>query len=244
MNDAKGRIDPRWWGPPIGGVLFALAYPPLDLLPLAIVGLWPFLWFLDRELEGTTASTGWRRAFAGGYLFGLAHFGALLYWIAGLTGFSVMAVPAYVAAVMVMAFNGALTGGACALGRRYGVPLVVSFPLAWTGVEWLRSFGDLGFTWAVAGDAIAGYPLLIQPAEIGGAYLLSLWVVALAAGSWRLVRPRPETSRGLAGAVTLALIVAVPVYGAVRLDGLEDRMEGWPTLRAGAVQPDVPQELK
>lgn len=97
----RGPIAAWWWWPPAAGVLFALAYPPLDLLPLALVGLWPFLAFLDRD-QGLRP----RAAFIGGYLFGLAHFGALLYWIAGLTGFSVMAVPAYVASVLVLAFNG------------------------------------------------------------------------------------------------------------------------------------------
>ena len=58
-----------WWWPPAGGVLFALAYPPLDLLPLAILGLWPLFAFLDREAELRP-----RTGFVGGYLFGLAHF--------------------------------------------------------------------------------------------------------------------------------------------------------------------------
>ena len=52
-----------WWWPPAGGVLFALAYPPLDLLPLAILGLWPLFAFLDREAADRP-----RTAFVGGYL--------------------------------------------------------------------------------------------------------------------------------------------------------------------------------
>ncbi|MBW3661198.1 MAG: apolipoprotein N-acyltransferase [Gemmatimonadetes bacterium] len=243
MTAERPAVDPRWWGPPIGGVAFALAYPPVDLLPLALVGLWPFLWFLDKELENAPSGS-WRGAFAGGYLFGLAQYGALLYWIAGLTGFSVMAVPAYVASVMVMAFNGALTAGGCALGRRFGIPVAVSFPLAWTGVEWLRSFGDLGFTWAVAGDVLANYPLLIQPAELGGVYLLSLWVVALSTAAWRLVRPRSDTPRTATAAMVVVVAAAVPAYGALRLDRLERQLEGWPTLRAAAIQPNVPQDMK
>lgn len=242
MNGKRAPVDPRWWAPPAGGFVFALAYPPLSLLPLAILGLWPLLWFLDRELEDPRS--GWRRSFTGGYLFGLAHYGALLYWIAGLTGFSAMAVPAYVASVMVMALNGALTAGAVALGRWYGVPVAVSFPLAWTGVEWLRSFGDLGFTWAVAGDALADFPLLIQGAELGGVYLLSLWLVALSTVSWRLVRPTAGSSRLTTGVVAALLVVVAPIYGALRLNDLEAAMAEWPSLRAAAIQPNVPQELK
>ena len=237
--EVRGAIGTWWWWPPAAGALFALAYPPLNLLPLAIVGLWPFLAFLDRE-EGARPRAG----FVGGYLFGLAHFGALLYWIAGLTGFSVMAVPAYVASVLVMGLNGALTGLAVALCRRRGVSAVISFPLAWTAVEWLRSFGDLGFTWAVAGDALASYPLLIQTAELGGVWLLTLWVTGLSATLYRLARPLPSTRRARVAALAVVLAAAVPVYGALRLADLEEDLGGWPTLRAAAVQPNVPQEVK
>ena len=236
---ARGPIAAWWWWPPAGGVLFALAYPPLDLIPLAIVGLWPFLAFLDRE-EGLRL----RASFVGGYLFGLAHFGALLYWIAGLTGFSVMAVPAYVASVLVLALNGGLTGLAVALCRRRGVSAAISFPLAWTAVEWLRSFGDLGFTWAVAGDTLAFYPLLIQTAELGGVWLLTLWVTSLSATLYRLARPLPSTHRPRVVVLAGVLAVSVAAYGTLRLAELDEEMESWPTLRAAAIQPNVPQEVK
>ncbi len=236
---ARGPIASWWWWPPAGGILFALSYPPLDLLPLAILGLWPFLAFLDRE-EGLRP----RAAFVGGYLFGLAHFGALLYWIAGLTGFSVMAVPAYVASVLVLALNGALTGLAVALCRRRGVSAAISFPLAWTAVEWLRSYGDLGFTWAVAGDTLASFPILIQTAELGGVWLLTLWVTGLSATLYRLARPLPSTSRARVAVLAAILAAAVPVYGALRLAQLEDEYSAWPTLRAAAIQPNIPQEVK
>ncbi|HYO46734.1 MAG TPA: apolipoprotein N-acyltransferase [Gemmatimonadota bacterium] len=241
ITDARvrGPIAAWWWWPPAAGLLFTLAFPPLDLLPLALVGLWPFLAFLDRE-EGLRP----RAAFVGGYLFGLAHFGALLYWIAGLSGFSVMAVPAYVASVLILAFNGGLTGVAVALGRRRGVSATVSFPLAWTAVEWLRSFGDLGVTWAVAGDTLASYPLLIQTAEMGGVWLLTLWVTGLSATLYRLARPLPATRRLHVALLAVVLAAVVPAYGALRLADLEARLARWPTLRVAAVQPNVPQEVK
>ena len=155
-----------------------------------------------------------------------------------------MAVPAYVASVLVLAFNGGLTGIAVSLVRRRGVPSVVSFPLAWTAVEWLRSFGDLGFTWAVAGDVLASYPLLVQTAELGGVWLLTLWVTGLSAALYRLARPLPATRRPQVALLTALLAAVVPAYGALRLDDLDARLSAWPTLRVAAVQPNVPQEVK
>ncbi|MFN2382880.1 MAG: apolipoprotein N-acyltransferase [Gemmatimonadota bacterium] len=228
-----------WWGLPVAGLAFALAFPPLNLLPLALVGLWPLLAFLDRS-----AAERPRRAFAGGYVFSLAFCGVTYSWIAGLSGFSVMAVPAYVASVLILALHGGLTGLAVSWTRSRGVPVAVSFPLAWTGMEWLRSFGDLGSTWSLAGDALAGYPLLIQPAELGGAYLLSLWLTALSAALYRLARPRPGTRRGMVAVVAVALALVVPLYGAVRIRQLERAAPGWPTFRAAAIQPNVPQDQK
>lgn len=248
---ARPSVATHWWGPPAAGLAFALAYPPLDLLPLALVAAWPFLTFLDRPAR-TGGARPLTRDFAGGYLFGLAHYGALLYWIAGLTGFSEMAVPAYVASVMVMALNGGLTALAVGFARRRGVSVALAFPLAWTAVEWLRSFGDLGFTWGLAADTLASYPLLIQPAELGGAYLLSLWLLALSTALWRLWRPGPlrrpaveaPRDRFFRAATVVVLAGIVPLYGAVRLDRLEREMASWPTLRAVAIQPNVPQDRK
>ncbi len=235
----RSPVAARWWCPPVSGLLLALAFPPLDLLPLALVAPWPLLAFLETEDARRP-----RRAFTGGFLFGLAFFGAILYWIAGLSGFSAMAVPAYVAAVLVMALNGSLTTLAVAVARQREVSVVVAFPLAWTAVEWLRSFGDLGFTWAIAADAVAGYPLLIQPAELGGAYLVSLWLMGLSAALYRLVRPTPSTRPVRVAVVAAVLAVAAPAYGALRLGQLERDAGDWPTLRAAAIQPNVPQDRK
>ena len=232
---AGAPIAARWWWPPAAGLAFALAYPPLNLLPLAILAPWPLLAFLEGN-DGASP----RRAFLGGYLFGLAHFGALLTWIAGLTGFSVMAVPAYIATVLVMAFNGGLTALAVGFARGRRVPVVLSLPLAWTAIEWLRSFGDLGFTWGLAADTLAAYPLLIQPAELGGAYLLSLWLLSVSAVLWGLLRAR----RPAIAALAIVLAAAVPLYGFVRLEHLERASAEWPRLDAAAIQPNIPQDRK
>jgi apolipoprotein N-acyltransferase len=220
-------------------LLLALAYPPLNLLPLALLAPWPLLAFLETP-DGIRPG----RAFLGGYLFGLGHFGLLLYWIAGLSGFSAMAVPAYLASVLVLAANGGLTALLVAAGRMRGVPVVIAFPLAWTAIEWLRGFGDLGFTWGVVGDVLASYPLLIQPAELGGAYLLSLWVMGLSSAMYRLLRPRRRTRPGRVAVATLVLTAVIPLYGWVRLADLERSGVGWPRLRVAAVQPNVPQDVK
>ncbi|MGH7549628.1 MAG: apolipoprotein N-acyltransferase [Gemmatimonadota bacterium] len=239
MSRLRPAVASHWWWPPAGGFLLAIAYPPLDLLPLALIAPWPLLAFLETD-EGMRPG----RAFLGGYLFGLAHFGAVLYWIAGLSGFSAMAVPAYLASVLILAANAGLTGLMVALGRRRGISVALSFPLAWTAVEWLRSFGDLGFTWALVGDVLAAYPLLIQPAELGGAYLLSLWLMALSAGMYRLLRPTPRSRRTVTAGAVVLLAAAVPVYGVVRLSQLELAAEEWPRLRVAAIQPNVPQDVK
>lgn len=246
MSPARPRpgIEDHWWWPPLGGLALALAYPPLDLLPLLLVGPWGLLVFLDREVEETDGGH-WRRAFLGGWLFGMVHYGILLYWIAGLTGFSVMAIPAYlVTAIGMAATNDGVAALGAAVGRRYGIPIVVGLPATWVGIEWLRSFGDIGFPWAVAGDALTAYPLLVQPAELGGGYLLSLWIVGLSAALYRLARPRPGTPRVAVALVAVTLAVAVPVYSTVRIRQLDRAAADWPVLRAAAVQPNVPQDLK
>lgn len=241
---SRGPVRAGWWAAPLGGLAFALAYPPLDLVPFVLLGPWGLFAFFDREIEPEAGARG-GRAYLGGFLFGCARYGVLLYWIAGLTGFSIMAVPGYLfVAIGMAATSDGPAAYLAALGRRRGVPVALGLPLAWTGVEWLRSFGDLGFTWAVAGSALAGTPLLVQPAELGGVFLLSLWVMGLSAAAWRALRPLPGTRRAVPAALAVALAAALPAYGVLRTAQLERASADWPRFRAAAVQPNVPQDRK
>ena len=107
--------------PVLSGVLLALSFPPAPLAPLVFLALVPLLLFIaDRSPD----DRGRWRATRGGALTGLVYFGIQLYWMAvALLRYSLLAIPAYLGAVLVL---GHLREGLLALlrDRRVEVPAV------------------------------------------------------------------------------------------------------------------------
>jgi apolipoprotein N-acyltransferase len=175
--------------------------------------VWPLVWLAPIPLLWLVRTSRPGRAALCGFVFGLAYFGALLYWILlfGELGWAALVLTS---GVFLAAF-GAL---APAVWRR-GHPILGTFGLAalWTIVEWIRSMIPVGgFTWGQLGvtqvDA-PGLPL----ASIGGvwglsfAVLLSSGLLLLALERWGSGR-RIATAWLLVGATGVALVpAAIPL---------------------------------
>ena len=126
---------------------------------------------------------------------------------------------------------------------RFGTAALWLAPFFWTGSEYLRSWVGGGFPWVLLGYSQATVVPIAQVASLGGIYLLSA-VVALVsvAAAWPVVDRRP--SRWFASGGAIAAVLALGVWGAMRVaDGalLEDDAA---TLRVGLAQGNIAQEDK
>lgn len=124
------------------GAALSFAFPPLGWWPLAFVALVPFLWLL--------ADAGPGRGFLLGLVFGIAAYGATMYWI---WRFGVLA---WVALTLLMSLSAALFGLLAGAVRRPGHPVLTAAGWAalWTVIDWLRGLWPLGgFTWGSLGSA-------------------------------------------------------------------------------------------
>ncbi|MDP9328238.1 MAG: apolipoprotein N-acyltransferase [Actinomycetota bacterium] len=146
----------------------SLAFPPAGIWPIAFVAMMPFLWVL----RGATPQ---RRALLG-FGFGLAFFGATLYWILlfGELAWSALIV---MSASFTAAF--ALLSSAVVRPRR---PVMSAFGLAalWTVMESLRDlipFG--GFSWGTLGVTQVDNRVLLRLASITGVWGVSFVLVAV-----------------------------------------------------------------
>jgi apolipoprotein N-acyltransferase len=119
-----------------------------------------------------------------------------------------------------------------ALDRHTRLPLVVSVPVVWVGLEFLRSHLATGFGWYLLAHAQHDLLPVIQIADLGGAYAVSALVAAVnallfehlyiyrwfrlgvAAGSVAPLRPRGLV---LQTAAILLLVCGTLAYGAWRL---------------------------
>jgi apolipoprotein N-acyltransferase len=220
----------------LSGLLFALAFPPVEwvlLLPLALV---PWLVALVSE-----ESAG--RAFWSGAAFGLAYWCASIPWIfyvvthyGGQSG--VMGVVCLVILALILAeWPAVVAWGAVAAAPKGSGWRMAAFPLLWMAAEHARTVAYKGFPWNLAAHALYRHPVWLQTASVWGVFGVGALVVALscllaAALGRRRVRP-------LLAAMLLVLVVGG--FGAARLaaPGL-DR----PELSVALLQPNLTEEMR
>lgn len=228
--------------PALSGILLAISFPPFELLVPPFVALVPFLLFVEDRAPGREGR--WSAA-RGGFVLGGVYFGLLLYWLViALIHYSLLAIPAYVLTVLVLAgFTGSFGAALHYVRERVPVvPLAVAAALLWTGIEWVQgNLGDLSFPWLGLGSALAAFPRVAGAADLVGARGLTVWLafinglVATAILAYRAGRPVSRL------AAALAVTVALPIgYGFWRAATLEVR----PAARVAVVQPNIPEDLK
>jgi apolipoprotein N-acyltransferase len=65
------------------------------------------------------------------------------------------------------------------LDRRTRLPLVLTVPLVWTGLEYVRAHALTGFAWYFLGHTQHDFLLMIQVADLAGAYAVTFLVAAV-----------------------------------------------------------------
>jgi apolipoprotein N-acyltransferase len=230
------------------GALAVAALPPVYALPLLLPAFMGAFWLLESAASGRQAAlTGWA--------FGTGHFAAGLYWvgIAFLVDverfgwampFAVSGLAAGLALFPALAFW--LSHRAARRFRLAGVSLVLAFAAAWLVGEGLRAWLFTGFPWNLIGSVWAFSAAALQPAAVGGVWLLSLVTVAAAAAPAVLADPARRRPAALAA---VALLVALPLagwgLGALRLAAAPPLgSDAVAEVRLRLVQPSIPQTLK
>ncbi len=257
MNAAKGRDLVLLI---IGGAVLALAFAPASLFPLAFVGLVPLFVVMGREKPG-----GFWRTFRPGFIFGLAFFLPLLYWLVFLSSNEVdnpvLMVGPLLLLISLQAFYwGLFSAGAGFITQRTSLPRVVVYPLVWTACEYLRSIFVLGFTWGNLGYAAVAIPEAIQFASVTGLFGVTLWIalvnVMVAEGLALGLRLRDQSLKRLyVLEAALALVILIPVaHGALVLRmagpvGPVDRKASSAepvgrTIRVAVIQPNIEGKRK
>lgn len=151
----------------LSGIVISLSFPPLRLGFMAYWGLIPFFIILQ--------DTNYKEAIRWGYITGLFLNIGTLYWISWVT------IPGSVAAILYLPVFLVLyaifhTFLRLRLGQKY---LFLCIPFLWTGIEYLRSLGVLGFPWTSLAYTQTYYLSLIQYASYTSLYGISFWVVTI-----------------------------------------------------------------
>lgn len=220
----------------LSGLLFALAFPPVEwvvLLPLALVP-----WLIALVSEESPA-----RALWSGVLFGLAYWCASISWIfyvvthyggqSGLTG----VVCLIILALILAEWSAIAAWGAVALAPAGSGWRMAAFPLLWVATEHVRTIAYKGFPWNLAAHALYRHPVWLQSASVWGVFGVSGLAITLSCLlAWSLARRR---LRALVAATLL--VIAAGAWGAARLTA---RRPPRSELAVALLQPNLTEESR
>ena len=228
------------------GALSALAMAPFNAWPVLLVTFPVVVWLIDGA--GAGRLRGIPAAAMAGWWFGLGYFVPGLYWIgyaflvdaptfAWLMPFAVLGLPAYLA--LFTAFGFAL---ARLLWTR-DASRVIALALSLTIGEWLRGHVLTGFPWNALGYALSEPLALAQTASLIGLWGMTFLSVAIFASPAVLI---DGSSRGrkpwIAPAIALALLVAMGIFGGVRLS--QHPTSSVARVKLRIMQPNLQQDVK
>ncbi len=235
----------------LSGLLLTGAFPKIGLDWLA--------WFALVPLLVSIVNLSVREGFRAGFIFGLVHYLSLLYWVVPVMrtyGY----LPLYLSVTILFLFAAVLAlfpaifcMALAAVGRTPGRYLI-TMPLLWVALEYIRTFAFTGFPWALLGHSQYLRLHLIQIADLFGAYGVSFLIAlsntavfcAIAFITPKVWRGRPVSKPLLYGALALfaAGFLLTWIYGAWRIKTTDRLMAASPTARVAVIQGNIDQAAK
>ncbi|MDZ7795743.1 MAG: apolipoprotein N-acyltransferase [Candidatus Marinimicrobia bacterium] len=205
-------------------VLAELAFAPFNQFYTAFFALVPLLYILDRCKNG----------FLTGFIWGFFYSLFSIHWLAFNTGtYWWVATFSMLLASVFLALNYAVIGFFFTwIRKRDSSFAFFLFPFIWVAVEFLRSFGTLGFPWLALGHSQAYNTLYVQTADIGGVYTVSFLLLLTNLFLYLLLR-----SYSRQRLTALLLIIMIPyLYGTVAIN---TDMQSGEKLNFRIIQPNI-----
>ncbi len=223
----RGLRQPARWAALLSGAVLVLAFPAPNLEWLAWFGLVPGLWLMR-------AAATRREAAVRGWWFGAGYLLATMYWLIPNIG------PALLLVAIVLGFLWTAVGISVWSMLRQPVSwwrAAVAFflvPSAWLVTEWIRSWQGIGGPWALLAASQWQHPVILALAALGGAWLITMAIVAVNTGILIAIVADRLAIRLAALAAAAAVLFAGPVAFAMTAAAPVDK-----TITVALVQPGL-----
>lgn len=226
----------------ISGLALAAAFPKIDFSVLAWIAFVPLLY--------AVADLTPRRVFLYAWLQGFVCYVASVYWIViTLHNFTslptaIAVLPMILLAAVLALYTAVAFGISFFVTDRLRIPLVVTLPIAWTGIEWLRTYFPIGFPWNLLGYTAYQNLDLIQFAEFTGVYGISALIMLANIVVYTVAAQTvPRRTQAWSLGTLTGLMIAAWVFGAMRLQNVA-HAPAQGSLRVAMVQGNIPQSIK
>ena len=223
----------------LSGIMLGLPFLIPKLAILAWVGLVPFL----KGLEDKS----WQQSFKLGWVFGLTFLIISSKWllqpIIKFSGYplTISVLIFLICAAILALYFALLTIILNFLKKHFEISLLILVPLAWTGIEFLRSIYSFQFLFGFLGYTQSFIPELIQLAQVGGVYLVT-FIIVLVNTIFYLAVKEDKKRKSIIYTLTAVLIIGVVfIYGHWQLN---QKLAIKDNFRAGIIQPNIPQDKK
>lgn len=215
----------------MGSVLLWLSFAPVSVWPLAWIAITPWCWLVEtKHLRG-------RRVTLSIWLAGFIYWLATLYFVP-------IPHPAlwagwFVFSLYLSIFLPLFVGLSRVLTHRFGVPSMISVPVIWTGLEFLRSNYIVAFGTILLGHTQYRFPLMIQTADLFGMYTVSFLMALFSIAVTKIWMSRDSwTEVVLPGVVAILVVSGMFGYGFWKLG--QDRVDPEsPLVRAALIQGSI-----
>ena len=230
-----------------GGLLMAASFPPFPTRMLSLVALVPLIrYFLVVFPESAGRKGSLKKGFWTGYFFGMTFFSVLLYWIANLIpespiNMSWILFPAVLLFVLYLScFTGLFTLALSWLVKRFGKKALLTAPAIWALTEFIRSSGELAFSWGLISSSLVPYPMALQGLSIYGPFGFSMVIVLLNVLTGFVLFSRVKRQKIWALIVLITVIGSHLIYGNARMARVDRDISKMPSSKKIAiVQPNV-----
>jgi len=155
----------------LSGIIIGLSYLPFHLGFFAYFGFIPlFHIWLNHDYKTNIQS---------GYIFGLVYNTISNYWMATNSGaeFSVV-IFSLISAVFYLSIYWGIAGAIVGLLRKKSTVLIC-LPFLIVSLEWIRSFGPLGFPWGNLALTQTNYLPILQYNDYAGPYIVSFFIILM-----------------------------------------------------------------
>ncbi|MEE9553639.1 MAG: apolipoprotein N-acyltransferase [candidate division Zixibacteria bacterium] len=208
-------------------------FPPFHFGPFIFIVLVPLLLALE-DLSPVGA-------LKYGFLWGVIFYFGLMYYIAWVT------IPGMIGAVLILTPIPATAGWFFVkILKRSPGAAVVFFPSYFITWNWLFTMSDFNYPWTDIGYALGYNTEMIQVAELGGVYLISLIILIVNMSLYSIASSKLSlSSRTKKNIVyfSVLLIAMLYIYGWKRIPKTDERMAD-NKLSVGLIQGNMTRDIK
>ena len=158
----------------ISAFLSGIAQQPIYLGLIAWFSFIPIFYHLENKFR-------YKDFFYSGFIWGFIYHLTTIFWLSMNIGTNhYIASLTMILAVLVLSINSIIIFSVLYLFKKYYSKQYLYFlPFIWILVEYIKSFGTLGFPWVSIANTQIDYLVLIQNAEFLGIYGISFWIILI-----------------------------------------------------------------